>query len=140
MGRQSQCASHRTITNGIEADHHRQVAASGYRGQHEGARYRAAKGVAAVGADSWGLEVIPFEKDAAPFKVHEILLPRSGVCILENMNTEDLVKEHAFRESRGGEPPRSIFPKLCGSMKSRRGCTSCGDAILLIHEPLPAPR
>lgn len=62
----------------------------------EGARYLAEKGVAAIGADTWGLEVIPFEKDAAPFEVHEILLPRSGVYILENMNTEELVKDKAW--------------------------------------------
>ncbi len=59
----------------------------------EGARYLAAKGVAAIGADTWALEVIPFEKDAAPFEVHEILIPRNGVYILENMNTEELVKD-----------------------------------------------
>ena len=59
----------------------------------EGARYLAAKGVAAIGADTWALEVIPFEKDSAPFEVHEILLPRNGVYILENMNTEELVKD-----------------------------------------------
>jgi kynurenine formamidase len=62
----------------------------------EGARYLAEKGVAAIGADSWAVEVIPFEKDAAPFEVHEILLPRSGVYILENMNTEELVKDKAW--------------------------------------------
>jgi len=62
----------------------------------EGARYLAEKGVAAVGADTWAVEVIPFEKDAAPFEVHEILLPRSGVYILENMNTEELVKDKAW--------------------------------------------
>jgi len=62
----------------------------------EGAKYLADKGVAAVGADTWGLEVIPFEKDATPFEVHEILLPRSGVYILENMNTEELVKDKAW--------------------------------------------
>jgi len=62
----------------------------------EGARYLAGKGVAAIGADTWAVEVIPFEKDAAPFEVHEILLPRNGVYILENMNTEELVKDKAW--------------------------------------------
>ena len=59
----------------------------------DGARYLAGKGVAAIGADTWAVEVIPFEKDAAPFEVHEILIPRNGVYILENMNTEELVKD-----------------------------------------------
>ena len=62
----------------------------------EGARYLAGKGVAAIGADTWALEVIPFEKDSAPFEVHETLLPRNGIYILENMNTEELVKDKAW--------------------------------------------
>ena len=62
----------------------------------EGARYLAEKGVAMIGADTWAVEAIPFEKDAAPFEVHEILLARSGVYILENMNTEELVKDKAW--------------------------------------------
>lgn len=62
----------------------------------EGARFLAEKGVAAIGADTWALEAIPFEKDAALFEVHEILLPRNGVYILENMNTEELVKDKVW--------------------------------------------
>ena len=31
----------------------------------EGARYLVSKGVVAVGADTWALEAIPFEKDGA---------------------------------------------------------------------------
>ena len=62
----------------------------------EGARYLAGKGVAAIGADTWAVEVIPFEEGSAPFEVHEILLPRSGVYILENMNTAELVKDKAW--------------------------------------------
>lgn len=62
----------------------------------EGARYLAAKGVTAIGADTWAIEVIPFEEGAAPFEVHEILIPRSGIYILENMNTAELVKDKAW--------------------------------------------
>jgi kynurenine formamidase len=61
-----------------------------------GAKYLAERGVAAVGADNWGLEVIPFEKDAGVFEVHQILLPMNGIYILENMNTEDMVKDKAW--------------------------------------------
>jgi hypothetical protein len=35
--------------------------------RREGARYLVSKGVVAIGGDSWGLEVIPFEKDAGIF-------------------------------------------------------------------------
>ena len=62
----------------------------------EGARYLAERGVSMVGADTWGLEVIPFEKDAGVFEVHQILLPMNGIYILENMNTEELVKDQAW--------------------------------------------
>lgn len=61
-----------------------------------GARYLVSKGIVAVGADTWGLEVIPFEKDAGVFEVHQILLPLSGTYILENINTAELAKDKAY--------------------------------------------
>ena len=45
-----------------------------------------------VGADTWSFEVIPFEKDAGVFEVHQILIPLNGIHILENINTEEMVK------------------------------------------------
>ena len=36
------------------------------------------KDVLAIGADQWGLEVVPFEKGVGVFEVHQILLPRNG--------------------------------------------------------------
>jgi kynurenine formamidase len=62
----------------------------------DGAKYLASLGVAMVGADTWGLEVLPFEKGAGVFEVHQILIPLNGIYILENMNTEDLVKDQAW--------------------------------------------
>jgi kynurenine formamidase len=62
----------------------------------EGARYLAERGVAMIGADTWGLEVLPFEKNAGVFEVHQVLLPMNGIYILENMNTEELVKDQAW--------------------------------------------
>jgi kynurenine formamidase len=61
-----------------------------------GAKYLAGLGVVAIGADTWGLEVLPFEKDTGVFEVHQILLPINGVYILENMNTEEMVKDKAW--------------------------------------------
>jgi kynurenine formamidase len=61
-----------------------------------GAKYLAERGVAAVGADTWGLEVIPFEPNQGVFEVHQILLPMNGIYILENMNTEEMVKDKAW--------------------------------------------
>jgi kynurenine formamidase len=62
----------------------------------DGAKYLASLGVAMVGADTWGLEVVPFEKNAGVFEVHQILLPQNGIYILENMNTEEMVKDKAW--------------------------------------------
>lgn len=62
----------------------------------EGAKYLASLGVAMVGADTWGLEVLPFEKNAGVFEVHQILIPLNGIYILENMNTEEMVKDKAW--------------------------------------------
>jgi len=58
-----------------------------------GAQYLADLGVVAVGADTWALEVIPFEKEARPFDVHLTLLAKNGVYILENMVTHELAED-----------------------------------------------
>ena len=62
----------------------------------EGAKYLAEKGVAAVGSDTWGVEVLPFEKGQGVFEVHQILLPMNGIHILENLETSDMVKDQAW--------------------------------------------
>ena len=61
----------------------------------EGAQYLADLGVVAVGADTWALEVIPFEKETRPFDVHLTLLAKNGVYILENMVTDELAADGA---------------------------------------------
>jgi kynurenine formamidase len=58
-----------------------------------GAEYLAKLGVVAVGADSWALEAIPFENASEAFPVHQILLAKYGVYILENMVTQPLVDD-----------------------------------------------
>lgn len=62
----------------------------------EGAEYLASKNVVAVGADTWGLEVIPFEKGVGVFEVHQILIPKHGIYILENIDSAELVKDKAW--------------------------------------------
>jgi kynurenine formamidase len=62
----------------------------------EGARYLASLGVVALGADNSNFEVIPFEKDAGSYEVHQILLALNGIHILENINTEEMVKDQAW--------------------------------------------
>ncbi len=58
-----------------------------------GAHYLSRLGVVAVGADTWALEVLPGEIDAAVFPVHQILLTKYGVYILENMVTHELAAD-----------------------------------------------
>ncbi len=61
----------------------------------EGAALLAARGVVAVGADTWAVEAIPFETKTEAFPVHQILLAKNGVYILENMNTAALAADGA---------------------------------------------
>ncbi|WP_454627544.1 cyclase family protein [Bradyrhizobium cenepequi] len=61
----------------------------------EGAKYLTGKGVVAVGADTWGLEVLPFETNNV-FEVHQTLLAKNGTYILENMDTAELAKDKGY--------------------------------------------
>ena len=71
--------------------------ASSEPGQSEEvARYLAAKRVVAVGADTWGLDVVPPQHPERPFQGHVIYLMENGIYILETMNTGPLVRDGAF--------------------------------------------
>ncbi len=61
----------------------------------EGAEYLASLGVVMVGADTAALEVVPFEVPTMPFIVHQTLLAKHGVHILENMDTNALAADGA---------------------------------------------
>lgn len=62
----------------------------------EGARYLASLGIAMVGDDTSNFEVIPFESGSGVYEVHQILLAQNGIYILENMNTEEMVRDQAW--------------------------------------------
>lgn len=62
----------------------------------EGAKYLASLNVAITGSDTWSFEVVPFEKDAGVFEVHQILIPLNGIHVLENANTEEMVRDQAW--------------------------------------------
>ena len=62
----------------------------------EVASYLASKNVVAVGADTWGLDVVPPPDPTRPFQGHVILLQENGIYILETMNTGQLVRDEAF--------------------------------------------
>jgi len=60
------------------------------------AQYLADKNVVAVGADTWGVDVVPAEREDMPFIGHQILLKENGIYIFETMNTGGLVRDAAF--------------------------------------------
>lgn len=62
-----------------------------------GARYLVRENVMAFGADTSGMEVIPFEHGAGVFDIHQIWLPMGGTYILENINTAELVSGKAWQ-------------------------------------------
>lgn len=72
----------------------------------EGARYLAERQVAMVGADTWGVEVVPAERGAGVFEVHQILLARNGIHLLENVFTAELVRDRAWEFLFTLGPPR----------------------------------
>jgi kynurenine formamidase len=51
--------------------------------------------IVAVGADSWGVEVIPGENPKEAFIVHNILLTDNGIHIIENVRTDLMAAEAA---------------------------------------------
>ncbi len=62
----------------------------------EGAEWLADQGVVAVGADTWGLEAVnpaAMTADSEIFPVHQTLLARHGVYILENIQTAELIAD-----------------------------------------------
>ncbi|MAK59935.1 MAG: polyketide cyclase [Ponticaulis sp.] len=59
----------------------------------EGAEFLAQAGVVAIGADTFCVEAIPFENRARPYDVHQTLLTKYGVYILENMVTEEMAAD-----------------------------------------------
>ncbi len=61
----------------------------------EGANYLASLGVVMIGADTAALEAIPFEKPDAPFAVHQTLLAKHGIHILETIDTMALAADGA---------------------------------------------
>lgn len=70
---------------------------SGEPGQSEEvAQYLASKKVVAVGADTWGVDVVPSQVASRPFQGHVIYLKENGIYILEVMNTGPLVRDKAF--------------------------------------------
>ncbi|WP_152666753.1 cyclase family protein [Arthrobacter sp. YC-RL1] len=68
--------------------------------------------VSAIGADNWGVEVLPGENPDLPFVVHQHTLAETGTYLFENFKTDELA-----------ESGRSEFLFICTPIKTR-GSTS----------------
>lgn len=62
----------------------------------DGAKWLASKDVVAVGADTWAVEAFPLKDPEIMFEVHQELLAKNGIYILENMKTDELVADEAW--------------------------------------------
>jgi kynurenine formamidase len=62
----------------------------------DGARWLVDRGVIAVGADTHALEVWPPEEPQVHWPVHQELLVRAGVYIIEHANLEELAERGAY--------------------------------------------
>lgn len=60
------------------------------------AEYMASKKVIAVGADTWGVDVVPPDKEGRPFQGHITLLVENGIYLLESMDTGPLAADKAY--------------------------------------------
>lgn len=80
------------LLDGEAADPERFAAAEPGLGV-SGAEYLAEIGVMAVGADTWGMEVVPAEVEGEAFRSHQILQAHNGIYILENMDARELAAD-----------------------------------------------
>ena len=81
----------------------------------------ASQKVVAVGADTWGVEVIPGEDPKEAFIVHNILLTDNGIHIIENVRTDLMAAEAASDE------PRDVLLQHDGAQGGRADGQLRGD-------------
>lgn len=62
--------------------------------------------VLAVGADTWGVDVVPPQNEGRPFQGHITLIKEHGIHMLEVMNTGPLVDDEAWEFMFVLGPPR----------------------------------
>jgi kynurenine formamidase len=60
------------------------------------AQYLVEREVVLVGSDTWATEVVPNPNPALQFPVHQLLLPRNGIYIFENLATEELARDRVY--------------------------------------------
>jgi kynurenine formamidase len=61
------------------------------------AQYLVDQRIVLVGADNWGIERWPIEEPDVWFPVHQLLLAKSGVYNLENLDTSELARDRVYK-------------------------------------------
>ncbi len=62
----------------------------------EAAQYLVEREVVLVGSDTWAMEVVPNPNAELAFPVHQLLIPRNGIYIFENLLTEELARDRVY--------------------------------------------
>ncbi|HEY3518122.1 MAG TPA: cyclase family protein [Gammaproteobacteria bacterium] len=62
----------------------------------EAARWLVEREVVIVGSDTWSTEVVPNPNANLAFPVHQLLIPRNGIYIFENLLTEELARDRVY--------------------------------------------
>ena len=62
----------------------------------EAARWLVEREVVIVGSDTWSMEVVPNPDASLAFPVHQLLIPRNGIYIFENLLTEELARDRVY--------------------------------------------
>jgi kynurenine formamidase len=62
----------------------------------DAARYLVEREVVLVGSDTWATEVVPNPNAELAFPVHQLLIPRNGIYIFENLLTEELARDRIY--------------------------------------------
>jgi kynurenine formamidase len=60
------------------------------------AQYLVEREIVLAGADTWAVEVVPNPDASLAFPVHQLLLPRNGIYIFENLVTEELARDGVY--------------------------------------------
>jgi kynurenine formamidase len=62
----------------------------------DAAQYLVDHEVVLVGSDTWATEVVPNPNPELQFAVHQLLIPRNGIYIFENLATENLARDRVY--------------------------------------------
>jgi kynurenine formamidase len=62
----------------------------------EAGKYLVDQHIVMAGADTWAIEVVPNPDESLSFPVHQLFLPKNGIYNLENLITENLVRDKVY--------------------------------------------